>query len=310
MYRWPLLLASHFLIGGVYAEPVRLLSLDWGSQKVITHALGTLLEQQGVDIEYVHASSEVQWYKLAQGDADIQVEVWQGSMGTKYDEMIANGFIQQGVVHWAKTREEWWYPEYVEKLCPGLPHWRALIACTDLFAQQSPDYGIYYSGPWEKPDAARIRALGLNYRVVVLKDGQAINDKLREYIAQQKPLLIYNWTPNWVELKYRGKFVEFPSYDQACELDPSWGESSKYTWDCGNPSDAWLKAAISNQLQQKSPCAYDIVTSFRLSNDHIATASLLIDDQHLPVVLAAKRWLEKFQYQHSEWVGHPSCRRL
>ncbi|MCG9647329.1 ABC transporter substrate-binding protein [Vibrio brasiliensis] len=307
MIRHPLLLGSLVVAFSVDAEPVRLLSLDWGSQQVITKALGRLLEQQGIEVEIVYASSQVQWYKLAQGEADVQVEVWQGSMGPKYDEMIAKGFIQQGTVHNVETREEWWYPDYVEALCPGLPNWEALKNCAHLFSYKDSERGVYYSGPWEKPDAAKIRALGLNYRVELLEDGDAINRKLRDYIAKQKPLLIYNWTPNWVEAKYPGSFVEFPRYDEACELDPSWGVNSKYTWDCGNPRGAWLKTAISNQLRTKSACAFDIVSSFTLSSQHIATASLLIDNENQTLDQAADNWLNQFQHQHSDWIEHSSC---
>ncbi|GIS98491.1 MAG: hypothetical protein CM1200mP26_02040 [Acidimicrobiales bacterium] len=41
--------------------------------------------------------------------------------------------------HDAKTREEWWYPSYIEDVCPGLPDWQALNECAEMFA--TPDSG-------------------------------------------------------------------------------------------------------------------------------------------------------------------------
>lgn len=289
------------------AEPVKLLVLDWSSQQVITRALGSVLQDKGVKVEYVEVSSGAQWYQLAHGKADIQVEVWQGSMGTKFNELVAQGIIREGVTHSAKTREDWWYPLYVEEDCPGLPNWEALRSCSSLFAEGEGDKGAFFSGPWEKADSARIRALGLNFEVIVLSDGNAINEKIDQYISEHRPLLVYNWTPNWVEAKYAGRFVEFPPYDVACESEPSWGLNPKYTWDCGNPSDGWLKTAVSTSLVMKSKCAYDIVSVFKLTSEHIAHAALLADRYNLSIEQAAARWVQDYQHDISLWTEHKSC---
>ena len=65
----------------------------------------------------------------------------------------------------AVTREEWWYPTYVEEHCPGLPDWEALAACSEMFARaDSGGKGVYVDGPVEwLHDPARIDALGMNF---------------------------------------------------------------------------------------------------------------------------------------------------
>ncbi|CAM3071929.1 ABC transporter substrate-binding protein [Vibrio neptunius] len=287
-------------------EPVRLLSLDWTSQQVLTKVLGDLLSQKGVPIEYVDANARAQWYKLSHDEADVQVEVWEGSMASKFYQLIDKGNIVDGGTHTATTREDWWYPDYVEQSCPGLPDWNALKSCHEQFAEGG-KLGLYYTGPWEKPDAARIRALGLKFDVVTLKDGAEINAKIDEYIAAKKPLLIFNWSPNWVEAKYPGKFVEFPKYDEQCEQKASWGVNPNFKWDCGNPAGGWLKIAISNKLNQKSQCATDIINSFKLDNGQIALAAMLVDYQKMSVDDAAKSWLEQNQGQVDKWLTHNSC---
>ena len=35
--------------------------------------------------------------------------------------------------HKAVTREEWWVPKYVADKCPGLPDWKALDKCAEIF---------------------------------------------------------------------------------------------------------------------------------------------------------------------------------
>ncbi|MGY3571786.1 ABC transporter substrate-binding protein [Vibrio paucivorans] len=285
---------------------MKLLSLDWSSQQVLTKVLGNLLTEVEVPVEYVYTDADSQWYKLAQSQGDVQVEVWEGSMAAKFQQLLASDSIREGGTHLAKTREDWWYPDYVEPLCPGLPNWRALKHCSKIFAEQG-ELGVYYSGPWEKPDAARIRALEIPYEIRVLKDGDEINQKIEEHLSTQKPLLIFNWSPNWVEAKYQGKFVEFPKYDPACENDAAWGVNPKFNWDCGNPVGGWLKIATSKRLNLLSPCAWDVVHSFSLNNHQIALAAALVDDQKLSVDDAAAQWLERNQLHIAHWISHDSC---
>ncbi len=33
---------------------------------------------------------------------------------------------------------------------------------------------------------------------------------LAKSFKKKEPIVLFNWTPNWVEAKYEGKFIEFP----------------------------------------------------------------------------------------------------
>ncbi|OOE82340.1 glycine/betaine ABC transporter substrate-binding protein [Salinivibrio sp. ML198] len=288
------------------STPVTLLELDWASQRVLTHALSQVMQDNGVETEIRKSSAAPQWMFLSTGKADVQVEVWEGSMGPKFSEMRERGLVLEGVTHNAKTREDWWYPSYVEELCPGLPDWKALQKCPGVFSGGD-SVGHYYSGPWEKPDRARIRALDLEFDVTMLKSGGEINERIHKYIADKKPLMIFNWSPNWVEAVYDGSFVEFPEYTEECETRPSWGYNKKFTWDCGNPAGGWLKSAISTDLESKSSCAYSIMKNFKLTNADIALAASLLDVEKLPIEKAAQTWLEKKQDLIDQTLSASSC---
>ncbi|WP_070965862.1 ABC transporter substrate-binding protein [Vibrio sonorensis] len=288
------------------SDKVVLLELDWASQRVLTHALHQLFQTAGVESEILTAPSNGQWFYLTSGAADVQVEIWQGTMEHKFSQLVEAGKLEQATVHNATTREDWWYPEYVETLCPGLPDWKALRYCAAIFADGGTK-GIYYSGPWEKPDMARIRALKLPFRVETLSSGDEINQMLINAINNKAPILIFNWSPNWVEETYAGKFVEFPPYEQACESNSLWGINPSLPWDCGNPSGGWLKVAKSTHLNKKSQCAADITSAFSLSNQEIAYAAYLLDVQQYSLPYAAQKWLEKYQSKISGWIKHSSC---
>lgn len=289
-----------------WSEPIRILTNNWSSQIVLSHVIGILFKKQGYEVEYLESPIAEQWGALSHGIAHIQVEVWEGTMAIEFDRLVEAGRIKDAGLHKAKTREEWWYPEYVEVHCPGLPDWRALKKCASYFSQDSSNKGLYLSGPWEKPDEARIRALQIDFEVKMLASGDELNDALKKAVKHKQPIVLFNWTPNWVESRIKGKFVEFPDYAPECETDPSWGVNKDFLYDCGNQKNGWLKKAVWSGFAEKWPCADQLIRSFSLDNSQIASAAALVDIDGLSYEVAAQKWLDKYQLLWQGWVDE-SC---
>ncbi len=287
-------------------QVVTLLELDWSSQQVLTHALSSLLIKQGVDTQIMKIPASGQWYCLATSKADIQVEVWEGTMARDLDKLLKQNRVAVAAEHNVSSREGWWFPSFVKELCPGLPDWKALNDCWSLFADGG-RRGVYYAGPWEKPDAARIRALGLPFMVNTLDTGEELKDLLVEAIDKRQPILLFNWSPNWVDKAFEGQFVDFPTYEPECETKPEWGVNEKYPWDCDNPVGGWLKTVVSTDLAKKSSCAYKIVQSFILNHEDLSLAGYLTDVKGLSVADAAQSWLETNASRQPTWLTHQEC---
>jgi len=242
--------------------PIQILLNDWTSQLVLANVTGLIFETMGYQVGYVTKSSNAQWGSLRLGLSHVQVEVWEGTMAKMFNRMLDAKAIVDVGTHDAKTREEWWYPDYVEEQCPGLPDWKALKQCADLFiTPESSPKGRYLGGPWEKPDAALIRALGMNFKAIRVSNGDDLWVELERASEKQEPIVLFNWTPNWVEAKYSGKFIEFPPYEPECETNPSWGLNSEFLHDCGNPKDGWLKKAAWEGMERTWPCAFKTLTA-------------------------------------------------
>ncbi|WP_372871125.1 ABC transporter substrate-binding protein [Shewanella sp.] len=283
-------------------QPVKLLKLDWSSQRVQTEILAQLLARQDIKTEVIEDAASAQWFLLRTGRAHVQLEVWEGTMAKEFSHMVEKGFILDAGNHETSTREDWWYPAYVEDLCPGLPDWQALYKCASIFAEQdSGGRGVYHAGPWEKPDRARIRALGIDFVVSEAADGNALNDLIIEHVEARRPLLVFNWSPNWVEARYSGRFVEFPTYHPKCEQDPGWGLNPKYTWDCGNPKNAWLKKAAHFSLSLRADCALALVQAVSFRSNDIAQMAMWVDREHMTETAAALRWLEANAERADNW---------
>jgi len=115
------------------SDPIKIVTNNWTSQVVLSNVLGQLLQAQGENVEYKSSDTQLQFTAIAAGDMDFQVEVWEGSMAESFDKSLKSGAVDYGA-HDAVTREDWWYPKYMNDMCPGLPDWKALDACAAKLA--------------------------------------------------------------------------------------------------------------------------------------------------------------------------------
>lgn len=290
-------------------ESIKIITNNWTSQIVLSQITGNIFETMGFDVNYIPSSTSDQWGALAHGAADVQVEIWEGTMSDQFNRLVAAGSIIDAGSHKATTREDWWYPKYVEALCPGLPDWQALKACSSLF--QRPDsngIGVYFSGPWEKPDEARVRALEMDFKVHTLSKGDDLWAELKKAYSTKTPIILFNWTPNWIESRYQGAFIEFPQYSPSCETDLSWGVNKKFLYDCGNPKGGWLKKAATNSFKQQYPCAYKTLKNINLNNQQISFLSALVDIDQMSFQAAAIHWQNSNSSLWESWIPQ-ECRK-
>ncbi|MDD9993370.1 MAG: ABC transporter substrate-binding protein [Rhodospirillales bacterium] len=243
---------------------------------------------------------------MCEGDIDVVHEVWQGAFGVAFEQVVAQDCVIDAATHDAKTREEWWYPSYVEEQCPGLPDWEALNACAEMFATaETAPKGRFLGGPvdWLKHDAERVEGLGMDFEVVNAGSAAAIWAELASAFERKAPIVHFNWTPNFIEAIYDGKFVEFPEYDEGCKDDPAWGPNPDMTHDCGNPKDGYLKIGVWNGMPDKWPTAYAIISKMNLTNLDIAVMSKLVDIDGMEVEEAADKWLADNEAKWMSWVN-------
>lgn len=284
-------------------KPITIILNDWTSQIVLSHITADIFKSMGYSIQFTQKTSNAQWGSLQRGLSHVQVEVWQGTMEKMYNRIKAKGGIVDAGTHDALTREDWWYPGYVADLCPGLPDWKALNKCSHLFiTKESSPKGRYLGGPWEKPDAARIRALGLNFKVIKAKNSDGLWSELAKAYEDKQAIVLFNWTPNWVEAKYEGHFIEFPNYDVDCETKAEWGENPSFLHDCGNPKNGWLKKVVWKDMPNTWPCAFDTLKNINFDNDMLANLALDVDGKGLTHQKAAQKWLSKNKLLWLSWI--------
>ncbi|WDP88443.1 MAG: ABC transporter substrate-binding protein [Desulfobacter sp.] len=283
------------------SNPIKIIVNDWTSQIVLSKILGSIYESIGYKVEYPFYTVDKQFGAMNFGWAHIQVEIWEGTMLDAFENVKKKNVVEVGL-HPAKTREEWWYPSYVKKRCPGLPDYRALNRCSKLFASPtSSGKGVYLGGPWEKPDAKRIKALGLNFIIKIAKDSDELTAIMQEAVKNQRPIVMFNWTPNWTDFAYDGEFVEFPVYEKACETNPKWGINPLFTHDCGNPKGGRLFKGAWKGVEKQWPCAHKILENMKMTNRMIAEAAYLVDIEKKTYDQAAEIWIKRHQDAVNSW---------
>ena len=268
------------------ADPVRIPLHNWTSQLVGAEIVGRILQEGGSEVEYVPADSGAVYEAMCEGDVDLVHEVWQGAFGVAFEKQVAKGCVIDAATHDAKTREEWWYPAYVEEVCPGLPDWSALNECAELFATaETQPKGRFLGGPaeWLKGDDERVEGLEMDFAVINAGSADALWAELAIASEKNVPIVLFNWTPNFIEAMYDGKFVEFPEYFEGCREDPSGGINPETTHDCGNPKDGYLKIGVWEGFPAKNPGAYAITQKINFSNLDVAVMSKLVDVDKMDV---------------------------
>ena len=290
-------------------DPIVIPVHNWNSQIVMSNVVGQIFEEMGNNVEYVSTDSQAVYEAVRLGDVHLEMEVWEGAFGASFDEALEKGGLHDAGDHDAVTREDWWYPEYVAELCPGLPDWEALNACAGKFATpETGDSGRFLGGPvdWLKHDQERVDALDMDFKVVNAGSASALWAELAAAETRGEPIVLFNWTPNFIEAVYPGAFIEFPEYEAGCAEDPSKGPNPDETYDCANPPNGYLKKAAWDGMQEKWPAAYEVLTKVSFTNPQIAEMAKLVDVDEFEPEDAATEWLEANEAVWKPWVGGES----
>ena len=287
------------------SDPIIIPIHNWSSQIVMSHVVGQIFEGMGNNVEFVTTDSQAVYESVRLGDVTLELEVWEGAFGASFRAALEKGGLHDAGDHNAVTREDWWYPMWTKDACPGLPDWKALNECASLFkTAESGDKGMYLDGPvdWLKHGQERVAALDMDFIVVNAGSAAALWAHIGAAEADKKPIVVFNWTPNFAEAVWPGEFVEFPKWEEGCDKDPAVGPNPNALYDCGNPASGYLKKAAWDGMKDKWPAAYETLTKISFTNPQIAEMAKLVDTDGLEPEEAAEEWLAANEDVWKAWT--------
>jgi glycine betaine/proline transport system substrate-binding protein len=285
-------------------DPIKLTINDWTGQYINTHIMGEVLKHMGYNVKYVQADYLAQFTGLESGDLDVAMEIWRTTGKQALEKALATKKVVDLGDTGMQAREEWWYPLYMKDRCPGLPDWKALQKCAKEFAtpETSPK-GRYLGGPvtWGGHDDERVKALGLNFDVVHAGTDAALHAEVKAAIQRKAPIVAWVYQPDWLPAKYKGEYVEFPKYTEACYHDKSWGTNKNALYDCGKPY-GWIKKVGWVGMEKKWPGAYKAVQKFHMDNQTIGNliAEVALDGKTVDQV--TKEWMDANKSTWMAWT--------
>ena len=271
-------------------KPIVIPIHNWSSQVVMAYVIGGIFESMGNNVEYVPADTQAVYESIRNGDVTISHEVWQSTFGKSFYNAMAKGGVIDAGTHTALTLEEVGVPQWVidKNLCPGLPDYKALLNCADVFSTpDSGGKGRILEGPqsWhgqEYPD--RVEALlGDNWVVKFAGGADALWAELAAAKKEGRATIIFNWTPNFTDAD-GFVFIEWPPYYPGCRKQD--GGDSK----CGSPK-GWLKKAAYYKFPKTHPAAYMAFSQMSFNAGQIGSMAALVDIDGMDHKDAAKKWL-------------------
>ena len=117
------------------------------------------------------------------------------------------------------------------------------------------------------------------------------------------PIVLFNWTPNFIEAVYEGAFIEFPEYHEKCREDPSWGMTRIWRTTAATRRTAISKSASGKGFPESHPGAYEIVRKMNFTNLDIAVMAKLADIDGMEPEDAADKWLAGQRSQVESWMN-------
>ncbi|MCA8884436.1 MAG: ABC transporter substrate-binding protein [Rhodobacteraceae bacterium] len=285
-------------------DPIKLTTHDWTGQIVNTTIMGEVLMKAGYNIEYVQADYIAQFAGLKTGDLHVAMEIWETTGREAMDEATATGKVVNLGETGMLAIEEWWYPAYMEEVCPGLPDWEALNDCAAEFATpETAPLGRYLGGPvtWGGFDEERVEALGLDFEVVHAGTDAALFAELESAYQRKAPVLLWLYDPHWAPSKYEGSFIKFPAYTPECYSDPSWGVNPSAAYDCGKPTGPIWKVAWEG-VDQKWPGAGQIIRNFTIGNAEMGELVAKVDLQGMSVDDVVAEWMAANEATWQGWI--------
>lgn len=285
-------------------DPIKLTTHDWTGQIITTTIMGEVLKKAGYNVDYVQADYIAQFAGLKTGDLHVAMEIWETTGREAMDEAFGTGNVVNMGPTGMQAVEEWWYPAYMEKLCPGLPDWKALNDCAQEFSTpETAPMGRYLGGPvtWGGFDDERVEALGMDFEVVHAGTDAALFAELESAYQREAPIVLWIYSPHWATAKYDGKFVEFPPYSAECYSDPATGINPDAAYDCGKPTGPIWKVAWSG-VADKWPGAADAIKAFDIDNDTMGTLVGEVDLGGASIDSVVSEWMTANEATWSSWI--------
>ena len=285
--------------GGKDCGKVVLNEQAWAGSTANTYIAKAVLEDElGCDVEITKITEIPVFQAMADGKVDAVLEDWQHT--DQYAQYIDKaGTVVQGGPLGVEGHIGWFIPKFVMDEHPEFKTWEGLKGEEDVFNNEflggDPSY--------VQKDKELIKALGLDLKHVTAGAEPAQVARWSQAYKQQKPVLFYWYTPQYLNKQYDLAEVKLPPRTEAnkdCKDDAKEGgdpEQYKCEYDV-----TIINKLFSKKFADSGSPAYDVLKKMKLTNeDQELVAKAIAGDKQDPEEAGAD-WVKDNQDKVQQWL--------
>jgi glycine betaine/proline transport system substrate-binding protein len=250
----------------------------------------------GCNVTKKDLKEEVAWQGFGTGEVDVVLENWgHDDLKKKYIDDQKTG-VRVGSTGNTGTIG-WYVPPWMVEEYPDITDYKNLNKYADLFrTSESGSQGQLLDGDpsFVTNDAALVKNLNLNFKVVYAGSEAALIQSFRQAEKDRKPMLGYFYEPQWFLLEVELVKIELPEYTPGCDAD-----AEKVA--CDYPPYDLDKIASKKFMDAGGPAA-DLVTAFEWTNDDQNLVAKYIAVDKMSPEAAAEKWVTDNRDKVEAWL--------
>jgi glycine betaine/proline transport system substrate-binding protein len=271
----------------------------WAGSTANTYIAKAVLEDElDCDVEITKITEIPVFQAMADGKVDAVLEDWQHT--DEYAKYIDEaGTVVQGGPLGVEGHIGWFIPKFVMDEHPEFKTWEGLKGKEDVFNNEflggDPSY--------VQKDKELIKALGLNLKHVTAGAEPAQVARWSQAYKQQKPVLFYWYTPQYLNQEYDLAEVKLPPRTDAnkdCKDDAKeGGDPNQYKCEY---DVTIINKLFSKKFADSGSPAYDMLKKMTLTNeDQELVAKAIAGDKQDPEEAGAD-WVKDNQDKVDQWL--------
>ena len=286
--------------------------LTWTGAKAIGHVIKAVIEGPlGGEAEIVSGLSDgtviAAGMDKGDGSADVYTDLWMPNRQGIWDKYVKDA----GTVGHNKPylgTQQMYVPNYMTDKVKTVDDLKKPEVAA-LFDKDGNGKGEYWAGDagWKSTRMWQVKFK--DYGLSELWEPEIVPDatfkaQLKTAIAQEKPILFYYWTPEWIHAAYEITPIEEPGRYDGCEVvkldQEDWLEAS--TFNCAS-SDAQIYVAYSKSLEERNPAAAKFLSNMQLDPAVVNQWILLIGRDKQDPQDVAEEWIDANKETVDKWIN-------
>ena len=268
--------------------------LDWSSAGIQARVASYIVKEGlGHETELVDGDTNLLWFALVHGDADVTMEIWLPNQLEDWNEQLALGTVVDAGDSIGENWQGWVVPQYIKDQYPQL------VSVFDI-----PTYYQVFEGPgtsgkarfvgcangWSCEEVNKVKfrsyEVGEYLHVISPSGQQSLFEDLHEYYRDRKPWIGFIWSPTEPAHSLDLYRLEEPEYTDEC-----WASDMA----CAYPRND-IRIGVNQRLLDRAPDVFDFLKRWDFPSDaQVQTEAWLSENGADRLDDAALWYLANFQ---------------